>query len=217
MKLRLYHYWRSSSSWRVRWAFALKGISCEFVAVDLLSGESESEGHRKRNPFGYVPVLEFLQVGKQDNVPRFLSESMAIIEWADETHPSPPLLPGDAYERAWIRQLAEVINADTQPLQNLGPQYLHSDDPEKRKRWAQHWVRTGLEAYEALVVESAGKFSVGDQLTLADLCLVPQFANAKRYDVSYDTFPTVTRICEEALKTEACLASSPERFKPPGA
>lgn len=205
-KLRLYHYWRSSSSWRVRWAFALKGIACEMIAVDLLSGESESEEHRRRNPLGYVPVLD---LGGE-----LLVESMAIIEWADETKPEPPLLPGDALQRARIRALAEVINADTQPLQNIGPQHLHSDDPHERKRWAQHWIRNGLEAYETLVKPTAGQFSFGDSLTLADLFLIPQCYNAERFEVPLDAFPTVARIHRAARATESCRASEPDRYKP---
>ncbi len=210
-KLRLYHYWRSSSSWRVRWGFALKGIPCEFVAVDLLSGESEAPQHATRNPLGYVPVLEF--VGGSSFQP-FLAESMAILEWAEEVHPEPRLLSGDAFHRAWIRQLAEVINADTQPLQNLGPQALHSDEPAKRKSWAQHWIRNGLAAYEALVTHTAGRFSVGDAVTLADLFLIPQVYNADRNDVSLDPYPTVKRISEAALATPGCQASHPDRYKP---
>lgn len=219
-KLRLYHYWRSSSSWRVRWGLALKGIPCEYVAVDLLSGESESPQHAARNPLGYVPVLEFLGGslhGRSAEAPvrPFLAESMAILEWAEEVHPEPRLLAGDAFHRAWIRQLAEVINADTQPLQNLGPQYLHSsEDAGKRKAWAQHWIRNGLAAYESLVIHTAGKFSVGDAITLADLFLVPQCYNAERYEVPLDPYPTVKRISEAALATPEGRASHPDRYKP---
>lgn len=217
MKLRLYHYWRSSSSWRVRWAFHLKKIECDFVAVDLLTGESETEEHRKRNPLGFVPVLEFLDPDRTKVAgfsPPFLAESFAILEWAEETHPEPSLLPGAPIQRARIRQLAEVINSDTQPLQNLTAQLHHSSDPEEQKRWNRFWNERGLEAYEKLVSETAGKFSVGDTLTLADLFLIPQCYNAKRVDVSLSRYPHVSRIYEAALATESCRSSAPDRFQP---
>ena len=210
--LRLYHYWRSSSSWRVRWAFALKGIACEYVPVDLLNGEVESPAHLARNPLGYVPVLEFVGAPEQR---RYLFESLAIIGWADENFGGPALLPSDPYMRGCARQLAELINADTQPLQNLNAQFIHSDDPVKRKAWALHWIQNGLQAYETIARQSAGKFSVGDSVTIADLCLLPQIYNARRNDVGLDNYPTIARICAEAEKTEAYQVSAPDRFQPP--
>lgn len=113
---KLYHYWRSSSSWRVRWAMAYKNIPCEFLPINLLENAQRSEDHLARNPLGYVPVLAIQEAGLPV---RYLAESIAIIEYLEEMHPSPSLLPGDAFQRAQIRQLAEVINAGTQPLQNL--------------------------------------------------------------------------------------------------
>jgi maleylacetoacetate isomerase len=211
MKLKLYHYWRSSSSWRVRWALAIKGIPCEFAPVNLLSDEPESEAHIKRNPLGYVPVLELLD--SKDPF-RFLSESTAIIEWLEETHPSPSLFSGNSLQRARIRQLAEVINSGTQPLQNLNVCQYHSTDSEEQKRWNRHWITHGLKAYETLVQETAGRFSVGDSITCADLFLIPQCYNARRHDVSLTEFPVIERIHEAALLTENCQASSPERFQP---
>lgn len=211
MKLTLFHYWRSSCSWRVRWAMAHKGIPCEFVAVDLLNGESESPEHLKRNPFGFVPVLEVTGAQSQ---PVLLTESLAIIEFLEETWPKQTLLPGDAFARAQIRALAEAINAGTQPLQNLAPQAMYSDDPEKKKEWARHWIRNGLAAYETLVGRTAGQFSVGDSLSLADLCLIPQVYNALRYDVALEEFPIIARINETALGTSSCLEAHPDRYKP---
>jgi maleylacetoacetate isomerase len=214
---RLYHYWRSSSSWRVRWGLALKGIAPEYVHVDLLNGESESAAHRARNPFGYVPALEVL--GVKSGNPRLLTESIAILEYLDETIPTAPLLPKEPFARAQVRALAETVNAGTQPIQNLNVLlYLAPDEvPDaaaKRKAWAQHWIRNGLAAYEALAKPVAGKFSYGDTLTLADLCLIPQCYNAARFEVSLDDFPTVSRIHENAAKTEGYRLSEPERFKP---
>lgn len=218
MNFRLYHYWRSSSSWRVRWAMALKGIESEYVAVSLLNGEAEAEEHRKKNPLGYVPVLECLDEKNPDR--RFLTESVAILEFLEETFPTPPLLPSDPFLRAKVRSLVEVINADTQPLQNPSAliYFVPSSDPEhgvKRKAIAQHWIRNGFEAYEKLASHFAGKFSCGDSLTLADLALIPQCYNAIRNDVSLERFPTILRVYENALKTESYALSEPEKFKPP--
>ncbi len=215
-KLRLYHYWRSSSSWRVRWGLAIKGIEYEAVAVNLLSGESESPEHLERNPLGQVPVLE-IEPGAKSGAPLRLFESIAILEWLEESYPERPLLPRDPWLRARTRQLAEIINSETQPLQNLTPQELHSDDPAKRKAWAQYWIRNGLKAYETVVKETAGRFSVGDHLTIADLCLVPQCYNATRYEIPLANYPIIARIHEAAKLTESYRLSAPEAFQPPAA
>ncbi len=208
-RIRLYHYWRSSASWRVRWAFALKKIECEFVAVDLLGDEPESPEHRARNPLGYVPVLEFL-----DGPHRYLSQSMAIIDWAEAVTPLPALFASDTFERAYQIQLCEIINADTAPLQNLPPQFMYSDDSEKRKLWAQTWIRKGLSAYQALAQKTAGTFSMGDIVSAPDLFLIPQLYNARRYEVALEEFPLLKQIYEASLATPECLAASPERYQP---
>lgn len=215
-KFTLYHYWRSSSSWRVRWALSLKKIPCEYVSVDLLSDETDSSEQRARNPLGYVPVLQILEASGGLNRPesKYLTESLAIIEWLDELFPTPSLLPGDSYQRAKIRQLAETINAGTQPIQNPTVALFHSSNPEEQKKWNLHWIRNGLAAYEFLVQETMGAFSVGDTLTLADLCLIPQIYNALRQGVVLSEFPRIEKIYQEALLTESCQASAPDSFKP---
>jgi len=160
----------------------------------------------------FIPVLEVLS-----EEPRFpyLAESMAIIEWAEETHPSPPLLPVDPWERARVRQLAELINAGTQPLQNLRVQKYHSADETEQTKWNRHWSEHGLSAYEQLVQDTAGKFSFENQISLADLFLIPQCYNALRREIPIaKKFPTIHRIYMAALETEACKASAPERFQP---
>lgn len=212
MSYRLYHYWRSSSSWRVRWAFAIKKISCEFLPVDLLKKEQTSPEHLQKNPAGTVPVLEILD-GKKRVAAR-IAESTAIIEWAEESFSEPKLLPSDPVKRAKIRQLSQIINSGIQPVQNLKVQQYYSEVKEKQKAWAQHWIRKGLQTYETLVKETAGKFSVGDEITMADLFLIPQCYNAERYEVSLKEFPTIAKINANALNTEACKAAHPDRFKP---
>jgi maleylacetoacetate isomerase len=219
-KFTLYHYWRSSSSWRVRWALALKQISCEYVSVDLLSDETDGLEQRARNPFGYVPVLQIHgslgapALSNSTAKPKYLTESLAIIEWLEELHPTPPLLPGDAYQKAKIRQLAETINAGTQPIQNPAVAQAHSSDPDQQKLWSLRWIRNGLTAYESLCQETAGKFSVGETLTLADLCLIPQCYNALRQGVLLSEFPRIEKIYQASLLTESCQASAPDHFKP---
>ncbi|MDO8527379.1 MAG: maleylacetoacetate isomerase [Deltaproteobacteria bacterium] len=210
MQLKLYHYWRSSSSWRVRWAFAIKKMPCAFVAVDLLKGEQKGDAHLKRNPSGHVPVLEVEDGGKTF----FLTESLAIIEWMEEIQKEPSLLPGNSFQRARIRALSEIVNSGTQPVQNLKVQKFHSSDPEKQKEWTRHWIREGLSAYENLVKETAGKFSVGDTVTMADLFLIPQCYNAKRFDVPLSEFSTIARIDAAAFQTSECQASAPDKFQP---
>ena len=210
MKLKLYHYWRSSASWRVRWAFSLKGIVCEFVVIDLLKGEQKSEAHLQRNPNGSVPVLEIIENGTS----QFLSESIAIMEWAEELYPKPSLLPGDPFLRGRVRQLSELINADVHPVQNLRVRKMVSEDEAKQKEWSRHWIRRGFNAYELLVKETAGKFSVGNTVTMTDLCLIPQCTNAKRFDIALEEFPIIARIYNTAMETEACKASAPEKFQP---
>ena len=214
MTLRLYHNWRSSSSWRVRWAFALKRVECELMHVRMLSDEAEPAGHFARNPTGFVPVVEFVEPSARF---RFLAESMAIIEWAEDLFPSPPLLPAEPAERARTRQLAEIINAGTQPLQNLAVTLFHSPEAAEQRRWNRHWIERGLRAYEELVRETAGVFSMGAGLTLADLYLVPQCLNAERQEIPVEQFATVSRIYRAALATAECQATHPERFRPPGA
>lgn len=213
MHLKLYHYWRSSSSWRVRWALAHKGIPCEMIPVHLLTDEAESEPHLHRNPLGYVPVLEI----DTEKKPVYLAESVAIIEWLEEIYPEKPLLPSlqlnQGLDRARARQLAEIINSGTQPLQNLNTLHLHSSDAEEQKRWAQHWIRKGLHAYETVARETAGKFSVGNSLSIADLFLIPQCYNAGRQEVSLDEFPLLKKIVEVASQTQSYVDSHPDRFQ----
>jgi maleylacetoacetate isomerase len=208
--LTLYHYWRSTSSWRVRWMLAFKKIPVKYVAINLLNEESLSPEHLKRNPMGYVPVLEVPTKEKK----QFLIESTAISEWLEEVHPSPTLLPKAPFDRARVRALCELINAGTQPIVNLTVNEKISDDPEERKRWNAFWIRRGFNAFEKLVQETAGEFCFGNTLGLADIYLVPQCYAALRNDVALEEFPTIARIYAHALETEGGIASHPDRFRP---
>lgn len=205
--MKLYHYWRSSSSWRVRWALEHKGIAYESVHVNLLDDETDSPEHRARNPLGFVPVLEVN--GKQ-----YLTQSSAILEWLDEMYPENPLYPGPAWERAQIRELSQIICADTQPLQNLSPTEFHSSDAAEKKRWMQHWIVNGLTAYEKLASRFAGPYSYGAFVTAADLFLVPQVYNAIRQEIDLKPFQKVHATYENCLKLKTCKQSHPDQFAP---
>lgn len=214
MDLLLHHYWRSSSSWRVRWALAFKGISYRSNAIDLLQGEQMRQEFTTHSPMGLVPCLVV------DG--RALTESMAIVEWLEETHPSAPLLPKDPWLRARVRQLAELINAGTQPVQNLAVLKHVShllNDKGAAKSWAQKWIERGIGAFEreleTLEREGVkGPHAAGESITYADLFLVPQLYNARRHDVDLSHFPRVLAIEAAALSTEAAKASHPDRFQP---
>ncbi|MCS6912641.1 MAG: maleylacetoacetate isomerase [Myxococcales bacterium] len=202
----LYHYWRSSSSWRVRWALMLKGVEHDAVAVDLLRAEQGSAEHLRRNPLGLVPVLQLGEV--------FLAESVAIIEYLEEQVPDPPLLPRDPLQRARVRQLVEIINAGTQPLQNLSVLRRVSDNQQEQRQWAQHFIRRGLSAYEALIASYPGPFSVGSALTAADLFLVPQCYNARRHGLDLTEWPRIAQVEAACLATTAARTTSPEYLNP---
>lgn len=212
MKLTLYHYWRSTSSWRVRWALAHKHIECDYVHVHLLKGETETPEHLARNPFGYVPVLGIEAVG---NPMRYLSESLAIIQWLEQAFPqAPKLLPADPFLAAQAWQYAEIINADTHPIQNLTVLERVSDDAEKRKEWSRYFIDRGLSTYETLAQKTAGRYTIGDTLTLADLCLLPQVYNAERNEMDLSPYPTVSRICDALKQLDSYRSSHPSRYEP---
>ena len=212
MEVLLHHYWRSSSSWRVRWALSLKGIAYRAHAVDLLKGEqSEGEFLDNKSPMGLVPCLEI------DG--RALTESMAILELLEETHPEPPLLPKVPWRRARVRQLAELINSGTQPLQNLAVLRHRSKDPAEQKAWARHWIERGFSALErelGVVAREGieGPYAAGESITMADLYLVPQVYNARRYDVDFAPYPRIVAVEAAALATDAAKKSHPDAHKP---
>ncbi len=207
---RLYHYWRSSSSWRVRFGLSLKNIAYEPVAISLLDGSSEAPEHLERNPAGFVPVLEI--PGPEQYR---LTESLAILLYLEDRHPDTQrLLPEDAYLKARCWALAETVNAGIQPIQNLPVLHRHSQDPEEQKKWARHFIRNGLEVYETLCAPLRGRFSVGDHPTLADLCLSPQLYNADRYQVDWSDLKHLVEIERACRELPAWTASHPDRFKP---
>lgn len=209
MTLRLYTFWRSSSSWRVRIGLALKGLGHELRPVNLAAGEQFEEAHRSRSPLFHVPVLEVEEDGRTLR----LVQSMAILEWLDERFPDPPLLPADVDGRARVRALAEHVNSGIQPLQNaIVLKMLREKIVGWDREWARLHIARGLEGLERAVNDGrAGRFCHGDAPGLADCYLVPQLYNARRYGVDVAPFSTLRRI-EEACNTLAPFQSAhPDR------
>jgi len=204
--LKLYHYWRSSCSWRVRWALNHKNVPYTDIAVNLVKGEQNDPEFLKKNPAGHVPCL---LVGKQP-----LGESMAILEWIEETYPQNALLPKDPISRAIVRQLALTIVAGTQPIQNLKVQRYISTDAKIGQKFAKYWIAEGLKVYENLAAQHAGTYSFGGELTIADLCLVPQVYNALRFNVDMGQFPTSQRVYNHCRKLTDCIKAEPESYQP---
>jgi maleylpyruvate isomerase len=207
--LRLWSYWRSSSAYRVRIALGLKQLPFEYVATHLTrdGGQQLAPAFTNINPQRQVPVLEVLEGG----VSRRLVQSMAIIEYLDERFPEPPLLPRDAADRAHVRALAELVNSGIQPLQNIGTfneLRKHGGDPES---WARHFIAKGLAALEGLAAPHAGTFMFGDLASLADIYLVPQLYNARRFAIPLDGFPTLLRAERSAQALPAFESARPER------
>jgi maleylpyruvate isomerase len=206
MNLALYGYWRSSSSWRVRIGLALKGLAYDYRALNLKKGDHRGEDHLVRNPTSQVPVLAVEEGGATHH----LGQSMAILEWLDERFPSPPLLPKDPYGRARVRMLAEHVNSGIQPYQNQAPLlWLRTRIEGGDTMWVQHWLRIGLTALERAVRDGAGRFCHGDEVTLADLYLVPQLYGARRFDVDVRAYPALLAIEAECKQLEAFQKAEP--------
>jgi maleylpyruvate isomerase len=208
MSFRLYGYWRSSSTWRVRIGLALKGLPYEYVAINLLEQEQFREEHQARNPMGQVPVLEVVEGARTLR----LVQSMAILEWLDERFPEPPLLPPDPDGRARVRALAEHVNAGIQPMQNaIVLRTLREKAPGWEKEFARTFNARGLDALERAVQEGAGRFCHGDAPGLADCYLVPQLYSARRFGLDAAPWPTLRRIEEACAALPAFQAAHPDR------
>jgi maleylacetoacetate isomerase len=207
--VRFYGYFRSSAAYRCRIAFNLKGVEPDFVPVHLRRGEQKKEAYCRVNPQGLVPALAV------DS--HVLTQSLAIIEWLDETHPQPPLLPHDPIERAKVRVLALTIACDVHPLQNLRVlNYLKSEfdqDQSAVDRWCRHWIESGLRAAEARVTSSGkvGPFCFGDTPGLADICLVAQMFSADRFGCDLKNMPTLSRIAAACEAHPAFAKAHPAR------
>ncbi|WP_323034736.1 maleylacetoacetate isomerase [Pararhodobacter sp.] len=208
--IRFHGYFRSSSSYRCRIAFNLKGLTYEFVPVHLTKdgGQQKSDSYRALNPQGLVPTLEV------DGL--ILTQSPAILEWLDETHPEPGLLPDDPAERAAVRAFCAVIACEIHPLQNLRVlQYLGAEfdqDQSGKDAWCQRWIGDGLAACEALLAKRpATRFAFGDQPGMAEVYLVPQIFSAKRFHVDMSAMPRLTAIFAACEVLPAFAAAHPSQ------
>ncbi|MCB2016121.1 MAG: maleylacetoacetate isomerase [Hydrogenophaga sp.] len=205
--MKLYNYFRSSASFRVRIALALKGIDYDYVPVHLPKGEHKQAAYADLSADQLVPMLEL------DDGTR-LSQSMAIIEYLDETYSNHPLVPGDPLDRARVRALAQSIACEIHPINNLRVlKYLVRElkvEEEAKNTWYRHWVRTGLEAFERQLAQlPASRFCFGDAPTLADCCLVPQIFNGQRFDTPMDGLPRTMAAFEACMALPAFQQSQP--------
>lgn len=206
--IRLYGYWRSSAAYRVRIALALKGVAYEAVEVNLLAGEQRGEAYRTHNPQGLVPAIEVAGTT--------ITQSLAIIDYLDATWPEPPLVPRDALARAQVLAQALVIAADIHPLDNtrvlarLTEQF--GADQAAKDDWYRHWIAQGFAALEAMAGD--GPFLGGTAPNLADVCLVPQMYNARRFDLPLGAYPRLIAADAAALALPAIAAVQPDRVKP---
>jgi maleylacetoacetate isomerase/maleylpyruvate isomerase len=208
MDIKLFSYWRSSAAFRVRIALNLKNLTHEVIPVDLLKqgGEQHLPSYSAKNPQDLVPVLE--------HGSHVLRQSLAIIEFLEETYPSPALLPNNALERAWVRALSMDIACDIHPLNNLRVmKYLHkplqlSDD--QKSSWTKHWIDIGLSGIEKTLSTQAraGKFCLGDEPGMADVCLIPQIMNAKASNCDLSPFPKIQQVFDECMKLPTFIKAS---------
>ena len=203
----LYDYFRSSAAYRARIALNLKGIDYDSRSINLAEGAQKDEAYRAVNPQGLVPALEI------DG--HLITQSLAIAVYLDQTRPEPPLMPRDPVDGAHVRAMAMTIACDIHPLNNLrvlkyltGPLGLSED---QKNGWYSHWVREGFDALEAMAAPRAGAFLFGDAPTLADVCLVPQMFNARRFNVPVEDYPTLLRADANAGALEPFAAAHPDR------
>jgi len=213
--LRFYSFWRSLAAFRVRIVLNLKGIvPDEIVTVDLMKGDQRQDAYKKVNPQMLLPALV-------DGDGPILFQSVAIMEYLDETHPNPPILPKDPRGRARVRALAAIVASDSHPLmvprvRNFLEHELKLDEPTRNK-WIRHWIGEGLAAMEGHLSrdKQTGTFAHGDSLTMADICLTSQAVGARFFEVDTTPYPTVKRIAETCLAIDAVARAHP--LKQPGA
>jgi maleylacetoacetate isomerase len=204
--MRLHDYWRSSAAYRVRIALHMKGLEVEQIPVDLRAGGQRTADYLALNPQGLVPFFEDGDLA--------ISQSLAIIEYLEEAYPAVPILPKEPVDRARVRAIAQIIACDIHPLNNLRAlQFLESElkaSQKKRGIWYHQWLAKGFEAVEAMVKDLPGRFCLGDEPTLADICLMPQVYNAKRYEFDLRVYPTIRMISDQCQEVEAFARAAPQ-------
>ncbi|MEI6438983.1 MAG: maleylacetoacetate isomerase [Alphaproteobacteria bacterium] len=206
MTMTLYSAWRATAPYRVRIGLKLKGLDYDYVGVDLLGGEQHKPAYRAINRQRLTPALD---LGDGD----VMTQSLAILEWLDETHPEPSILPGDARARARIRTMALVIACDVHPLNNtrVGRALEAMDvSPVRRAKWTERWILDGFQTLEPMVAEYGQGFAFGDTPTLADCCLIPQVYSATRFGISLEPFPAILAVATRAAAHPAFMAAHPD-------
>lgn len=204
--MKLYSFFNSSTSYRVRIALALKGLAYDYQGINLRQGEQHSPAHRALSPIGGVPVL--------DTGDARLTQSLAIIDYLESHTPQPRLLPVDALQRARVLEIANLIGCDIHPLNNIRAlNYLQNVlevSPEQKSAWYRHWVAEGLSAVEALLQRNdSGNYCVGDAPGLAECCLIPQVANAERFGCDLTAYPRIMAVYRHCLELPAFKAAAP--------
>lgn len=207
----LYSYFRSSASWRVRSALALKGVPYTYAPIHLLEGGGQQFGatYRALNPMSELPALA---IHEGDHLVAVLAQSVAILEYLEEQHPEPALLPPDPIGRARVRQLVECVNSSIQPVQNLKVLLkVEQDFGADKLAWGRFWIERGFDGLEQLVAASAGAHAYGDSVTLADVAIVPQVFNARRFQCDMARYPTLARVAAAAEALDAFRAAAPDQ------
>jgi maleylacetoacetate isomerase/maleylpyruvate isomerase len=207
--MKLHTYFRSSASFRVRIALALKGVPCDSAFVSLVKGEHATDAFRAVNPQALVPALE--------DGGRTLIQSLAIMEYLEERHPQPPLLPRDPLDRAYVRAVCGIVACEIHPLNNLRTlkhiRRTYGLDEAGVNAWYRHWIADGLGMLERYLVaeDRAGRCAFGDAPTMADCCIVPQIFNARRYDCDLAPYPRVMRVFDACMQLEPFIAAQPSQ------
>jgi len=207
MALTLHSYWRATAPYRVRIGLNLKGLAYDYAGVNLVSGDQHGEAYKAINRQELTPAL----VTEDGHV---LTQSLAILEWLEEVHPVPPLLPADAYERATVRAMAAIVACDIHPLNNLRIQQQLTAmgiDDAGRLAWSQRWIEDGFNALEPMIARHTAGFSFGAEPTLADCCLVPQVYSAERYKVDLAPYPAIRAVAERCAAHPAFATAHPDR------
>ncbi|WP_334161104.1 maleylacetoacetate isomerase [Phenylobacterium sp.] len=207
MPLVLHSYWRATAPYRVRIGLNLKGLAYDYAPVHLVKGGQHSDEYRALNAQELVPSL----VTEDGHT---LTQSLAILEWLEEVHPVPPLLPADAYDRAVVRAMAGIVACDIHPLNNLRIQQQLTSlgvDDAGREAWSQRWINDGFRALEPMVARHGAGFAFGATPTLADCCLIPQVYSAHRYGVAMDPYPAIAAVAARAAEHPAFAAAHPDR------
>jgi maleylacetoacetate isomerase len=204
----LHSGWRATAAYRVRIGLALKGVEYNYAGLDLIAGDQHAETYRKVNPQGLVPALD-LGDG------HVLTQSLAILEFLEETRPTPPILPRSALDRATVRAMCGIIACDIHPVNNtrIGKKLAELGVPQETvvKDWIQRWIRDGFDALEPMIARHGGQFAFGDAPSMADCCLVPQVYSARRFQLDLEPWPVLTGAADRAGMHPAFLAAHPNR------